>query len=629
MFISGVRMLPYISKVKFGYIIPLAVKGTQTAFVKRGINVFVAENGNGKTTFLDLIERSICSDAHAERYFSFSHKRSSPDAFIESEWIFNHPVTILQKLTDAGVRTSLLVPGSRLKHYTKPEYSHFLLKEIGLSLDEFQELFEGLYYKRENDLGLMGKNNGSILPLLELLSKITLKETPEVLQIRGAVRQLETEIRLLNKEKKALLDNLSEIQAILSERMQKGENREDLLRKKLELSRELNELTNELDEKKKDLRRVNQEHSAVVDNLNNISDELREYTRMREQYKKEKEFLNYQLELLEQEMEDVENGVVISSYEEYLKKNPYCPLCYSNLKNRAKERIKHGCPVCGTPWEELPSKIRQQLTQASLIDTEKTKSEIEQKIEKLREQIVSKTENIKKVERKIEEIQAIQSNLRTDMVSLAKKRLNIEEEIFALNKKIRGLEQELNDVQTKLKIIEERMNSPLIKEKLALIENTLKEKETEKKKLIGKLPEKRDIQDILSRFSKITKSVFGYPLLVEPETGVITIGANKTIRPFDSMSWGEKYLTDTCFRIAVWEHLLELGAAEQGLIMLDSPEAALDEKRLKLLGELVSEHSTRITFIITTRISAFPEVVGGNELFVKRTGQTSLFDFIN
>ena len=621
-------MLPYVTEIEFGYIIPLAVKGTQTAYVKKGINVFVAENGNGKTTFLDLIERSICSDAHAERYDSFSHKKSSSDAYIKSEWIFSKEVKIIQNLTDAGVRTSLLMQGAPLKHYTKPEYSHFLLRETGLSLDEFQELFEALYYKRENDLGLMAKTNGGILSTLELLSKITLKESPDALQLRGMLRQIETEIRLLNKEKKALIENLGEVQAILSREMEKGVSKDKLLRKKLEQSRELNDLNKELSEKREELGKINIEHSKIVETLNEVTDELRELTRQKEQYKNEKEFLIYQRNLLQEEMKERDAGVIITSYEEYLKEHPKCPLCNTNLKKKAKERIKKGCPVCGTPWEELPEKTKQQLTQASLTTGSKNSSELQLEIEQLEEQLRRKQELLKETEKKIDQTQELLGSLRADMVALSRKRSNLEEEIFKLTKEIREREQQLGEIETQLKIIEERMNSPLIKEKLALIEKAIEEKENEKKALIQKLPEKRDVREILAKFSKITQKVFGYPLMVEPESGVITVGANHSLRPFDSMSWGEKYLTDTCFRIAVWEHLLEMGAAEQGLIMLDSPEAALDEKRLKLLGELISDHSDKITFIITTRIKNFSELLGGNELFVKRTGQTSLFDFM-
>ncbi len=622
-------MLPYLRSIEFGYIIPLAVKGTQKAIIDAGINVFVAKNGNGKTTFLDLIERSICSDAHAERYRSFSHKRASSEAFILSEWQFDRMITIEQELTGGGVRTRLMPPQGSFKHYTKPEYSRFLLQQIGLSLDEFQELFESLYYKRENDLALMAKNSGGILSVMELLSKLTLRETKETLQIRGQLRQLETEIRVLQQEKKALLENISEVQMILGgDSGKKTPTLSSLKDKKTKLLAEISTIEKKIEQRRKALHQLNEKHSSIVNTLNSAEDELRELIRMREKLKGEREFSIYQADMIRKELHDLQNRVEHTSYEDYLAQHPRCPLCNSNLKARAGERAKQGCPICLTPWSEIPSSTRKSILKVELSLGSSNLTDLEKELADLEKDIERKEKELLKLSEKIQKEKDLVASLRTDLVGISKQRLQEEDELASLSKSLRSLQESLHDVELSISLIRERTEAPLIKEKLDLIEASIEQKQRERQQLLSRLPEKRDVRQILSEFSAITKEVFGYALIIEPETGVVTVGANQSIRPFDSMSWGERYLTDTCFRIAVWRHLIREGAAHHGLLLLDSPEAALDEKRLHVLAELLKKYSEKITVIVTTRLESFKELLGGHELFITRSGQTSLFDFV-
>ncbi len=622
-------MLPYLRSIEFGYVIPLAVKGTQKAVIDDGINVFVAENGNGKTTFLDLIERSICSDAHAERYRSFSHKRASSAAFILADWQFDRVITVEQQLTDDGVRTRLMPPQGSFKHYTKPEYSRFLLQQMGLTLDEFQELFESLYYKRENDLALMAKSSGGILSVMELLSKLTLRETKETLQIRGQLRQLETEIRVLQQERKALLENISEVQMILGESAGKKKRTLPALEaEKSQLLAEISMIERKAEQKREALHRLNEKHASIVKSLNAAEDELRELIRMREKIKGELEFSNYQADMVRKELNDLQNQVEHASYEDYLAQHPRCPLCRSSLKTRARERAKQGCPYCLTPWSEIPSETRKRILKVELNLSPSNLSNLEKELSELEKVIGQKEKELLELSNKIRDEKDFVASLRTDLVGISKQRLQEEDELSALSRSLRSHQESLHEIELSISLIRERTEAPLIKEKLELIEDSIEQKQRERQELLSQLPEKRDVRQILSEFSSITKEVFGYALIVEPETGVITVGANQSIRPFDSMSWGEKYLTDTCFRIAVWRHLIREGAAHHGLLLLDSPEAALDEKRLHVLADLLKKYSEEITVIVTTRLESFKESLGGHELFITRTGQTSLFDFV-
>lgn len=87
-------MLPILSELEFSHIIPLSESSTHRIEILEGINVLHAENGYGKTTLLDIIERSICSDAHAQRYFSFARKRVDKKAYIKSKWISENEISI-------------------------------------------------------------------------------------------------------------------------------------------------------------------------------------------------------------------------------------------------------------------------------------------------------------------------------------------------------------------------------------------------------------------------------------------------------------------------------------------------------------------------------------------------------
>ena len=66
----------------------------------------------------------------------------------------------------------------------------------------------------------------------------------------------------------------------------------------------------------------------------------------------------------------------------------------------------------------------------------------------------------------------------------------------------------------------------------------------------------------------------------------------------------------------------------KGLLILDSPEAALDPFRLELLANLINNHKNNINFIVATRVAKFFDQLEGHPLEIKKQTQTSLFDFI-
>jgi len=68
---------------------------------------------------------------------------------------------------------------------------------------------------------------------------------------------------------------------------------------------------------------------------------------------------------------------------------------------------------------------------------------------------------------------------------------------------------------------------------------------------------------------------------------------------------------------------------KKGLLILDSPEAALDPFRLELLANMINKQKNKINFIIATRVGQFYDLLDGYPLDIKKQTQTSLFDFID
>ncbi|MHA1244337.1 MAG: hypothetical protein ACTSP7_07150, partial [Candidatus Heimdallarchaeota archaeon] len=142
------------------------------------------------------------------------------------------------------------------------------------------------------------------------------------------------------------------------------------------------------------------------------------------------------------------------------------------------------------------------------------------------------------------------------------------------------------------------------------------------------LPEQKELQKILNNFTRSTKEVFGYSMLADTDTRIITISKDDSNRDFAAMSWSERYFIDVVFRISIFHFLIENGTMAKGLLILDSPEAALDPHRLKLLSNLINQHKDKINFVIATRVKTFYDMLDGVSLDIQKQTQTSLFDFI-
>ena len=68
-----------------------------------------------------------------------------------------------------------------------------------------------------------------------------------------------------------------------------------------------------------------------------------------------------------------------------------------------------------------------------------------------------------------------------------------------------------------------------------------------------------ELQKILNNFTRSTKEIFGYSMLADTDTRVITITKDDSNRDFAAMSWSEKYFIDVVFRLAIFNFLIETG----------------------------------------------------------------------
>ncbi|MHA1760311.1 MAG: hypothetical protein ACTSXA_06785, partial [Candidatus Heimdallarchaeota archaeon] len=197
-------MLPILKSMEFSKILPLSEKSIEKIIFREGINKFLAENGSGKTTLTDLIEHSLVRDAHAFAWNVFAKKRVDKTAYIKAEWLFGSATdTITHELTDSGARTRVTSTKFSNKAHTRDMYSDYLYSRTNLTLEQTRKLFEGVYYKRENDLNLLGTpGEESLMDFFELLNKAIRMDTPATIKLRNQIGEIKRQIDMRKNSKR-------------------------------------------------------------------------------------------------------------------------------------------------------------------------------------------------------------------------------------------------------------------------------------------------------------------------------------------------------------------------------------------------------------------------------------------
>jgi len=219
--------------------------------------------------------------------------------------------------------------------------------------------------------------------------------------------------------------------------------------------------------------------------------------------------------------------------------------------------------------------------------------------------------------------------LRNELTLNNSKKREIQRKVDEINEKIQRIGVELGGISAQERMVNQDESIALLKVNLERLGSELEKYNAQLERLEQDLPEQKELQHILNNFTRTTKEIFGYSMLADTDTRVITITKDDSNRDFAAMSWSERYFIDVVFRLAIFHFLIENNIMSRGLLVLDSPEAALDPYRLELLSKLLNSHKDKIDFIIATRVSKFYEDLEGYPLEVKKQTQTSLFDFIS
>jgi predicted nucleic acid-binding Zn-ribbon protein len=337
-----------------------------------------------------------------------------------------------------------------------------------------------------------------------------------------------------------------------------------------------------------------------------------------------------QLDRLKRELEGFKKlgKVDYSSIKGSWEKKENCELCGSTVFDHWEERIVEGCPVCGTGWKKIPKNVKETVTKDQTKVEDNTR-DIQKEIDTITHELRAIKEDINMYAKQEGKITSALKSLREKLATINTRRREIQKKNEEINQQIQRIGVELGGLTAQEKMVNQDESIGLIKVNLEKINSELENYYGQLERLERDLPEQKELQKILNNFTRSTKEIFGYSMLADTDTRVITITKDDSDRDFAAMSWSEKYFIDVVFRIAIFHFLIDNGIMKKGLLILDSPEAALDPSRLELLANMINKQKNKINFIIATRVGQFYDLLDGNPLDIKKQTQTSLFDFID
>lgn len=625
-------MLPILKTLEFSKIVPLSEKSVEKITFQDGINKFLAENGSGKTTLTDLIEHSLVRDAHAFAWNVFSKKRVDRTAYVKSEWIFGaEKNSITHELTDAGARTRVTSSKFSNKAHTKDMYSEFIYSKTNLSLEQIQKLFEGVYYKRENDLNLLGTpGKESLMDFFELLNKAIRMDSPTTIKLRNQIGEIKRQIDFRKNNKRKIEATLEKMEIIFAGTDSSADALDNIGSRKRELDRNNNRLEEDTDKLRATLSNLEEEDQEILSKLDSDQGMLLKIRSKLDSLRSNRFAYQSQLNNLNNELEGFKKlgSVDYSSIKEAWKKKQTCELCGSSIFNHWEERVKEGCPSCGTFWKNIPKTIKESISDNQKNNGKETRN-IQTEIEKIEHELRTAQEDIEKFEKDEKKINDSLKHLREKLATNNSRRRKLQSQNDEINQKMHRIGVELGSLSAQEKMVNQDESIGLLKVNLEKINSELENYNTQLDRYERELPEQEELQQILNNFTRSTKEIFGYSMLADTDTRIITISKDDSERDFEAMSWSERYFIDVMFRISVFNFLIENGIMKKGFLILDSPEAALDPSRLDLLANLINKHKSTINFIIATRVGKFYEQLEGNPLEIRKQTQTSLFDFIN
>ncbi|MBN1328890.1 MAG: hypothetical protein JXA54_05395 [Candidatus Heimdallarchaeota archaeon] len=625
-------MLPILQSLEFSKIIPLSEKSVEKIAFHDGINKFLAENGSGKTTLTDLIEHSLVRDAHAFAWNIFSKKRVDRTAYVKSDWLFGDETnSIIHEFTDAGARTRVTTMKFSNKAHTRDMYSDYIYNKTNLSLEQIQKFFEGVYYKRENDLNLLGTpGEETLMEFFELLNKTIRMESPTTIKLRNQIGEVKRQIDMRKNYRRKIEAQLEKMEIIFASAETSADALDNLGARKGTLERDDANLKDIIDKNRSELLKLEENDQEILDELEKGQEALLVFRSKSENLRANNYSLRFVLEKLEKELDGFKKIGKIN----YLKikgdweKKQSCELCGSNIYENWIGRIDSGCPVCGTEWKNIQPTVKDAVSNNHL-EIEAETRDIQMEIDKIMHELRTNDEDLSKCKKEEEDITINLKNLRDKLALNNTRKRDIQRKNEETNQQIQRIGMELGSLTAQEKMVNQDESIALLKVNLEKVNVELDNYSIQLERLEKELPEQKELQQILNNFTRYTKEIFGYSMLADTDTRVITITKDDSNRDFAAMSWSERYFIDVVFRIAIFNFLIENNIMKKGLLILDSPEAALDPLRLGLLAKIINSHKDRINFIIATRVTQFYENLEGKPLEIQKQTQTSLFDFIS
>ncbi|MHA1448230.1 MAG: AAA family ATPase [Candidatus Hodarchaeales archaeon] len=228
---------------------------------------------------------------------------------------------------------------------------------------------------------------------------------------------------------------------------------------------------------------------------------------------------------------------------------------------------------------------------------------------------------------------------------------NVETELENLEKEIYGIQTKREEIATEIGFISRELLSKkgkmstlsvlkdhydnfdydkLLDEEMALV----KEKETLTNKILmieDEINSKRKSRSLKNFIETGIKRFYPKKGIVEVDfsRGCISFNEpgelNTVIRDIVNLSTAERYFLDLGVRIGIQELLLYSGIIDRGLLILDSPEFALDKDRRSELAQILGTLDD-FQIILTTRVESFYNALEGEEIKVVRA-ERSLFDY--
>ncbi|MHA1305496.1 MAG: hypothetical protein ACTSPI_17490, partial [Candidatus Heimdallarchaeaceae archaeon] len=452
--------------------------------------------------------------------------------------------------------------------------------------------------------------------------------SPDDIKLRNKILEKNREKKVIQDEIKKLEDDENRIRSIM-DAIGISEVSEAILDAKHEdIKKRIKQKQEELEELEEKKNELEHEAEAISEKLQQIRDKNYEIMREVDKARAKKSNLEKEKFKIEKEIEAA-SKVGNEKYESLKSKvnnNPRCEFCGTNIAETWNQRLQAGCPLCGTEWARLPRELREGiLKEPEVPETEG----LEKEIEIINIKITEAKQEITEKELKFKEAKEQEKIIQQKVAEIKAKIKMRERDIKSKTSEMHSLSKQETAILTQKEFLTSKVNLQAILSKKLKLQEILEKLEEE----LAELKEQENVSNersqILENFRSTTMQIFGYSIVINPRDKAITLMADHSTRAYESLSGGEKYFIDICLRISVWKYLLENGFTRQGMLIIDSPESSLDERRLEMLANVLNEQNHKFLFIVTTRNQAFYEKLKAKELILrKKMVQTSLFDFI-